>query len=61
VLLEISSGSARFGFIFRESVRVRFGSGSFFVNQFEFGSVQVHSRKIGSSSVRIDSNRTEPN
>ncbi len=39
---KISSGSVRFGFIFRESVRVRFGSASFLKNQFGFGSVRLH-------------------
>ena len=57
----IGSSSVRFAFVFLNSVRVRFGSASFFENQFGFGSVRPHLWRASSGSVRFDSNRTEPN
>jgi hypothetical protein len=58
VLLEISSGSARFEFIFREPVRVRFGSSVFEKNRFEFGSDRFEPNRtelVRLSSVRFRS------
>ncbi len=67
------SSSVRFGFVFLNPIRVRFGSASFFENQFGFGSVRLHFWRTSSGSVRFDcisknpvrvrfgSIRTEPN
>ena len=55
-----SSGSARFDRVFQKPVRVRFGSTEFSKSLFGFGSVRVSFQNIGSSSVRFESNRTEP-
>jgi len=46
--LKVGSSSVRFDFIFEKLIRVRFGS------------VRLNFQEGGSSSVQIDSNRTEP-
>jgi hypothetical protein len=54
--LKISS--IQFDFNFEKLVRVQFASTSLLKNRFGFGSVRLNFQKVGSSSVRIDSNRT---